>query len=197
MRIRPGARIPLVLLAGGLTACAAETDSSDLQEGTVPLERGSQAPAPQPPPRPASRADGDRIERTGRVVVSGPEGLRMVGVFTEDGRSTSVTGGGLVDDLIRLSGAVVRVAGSPVQVMGREGIEITEYEIVSINDERPAVGLLSGGQGSFRLDGDDPVALVGVPDELAAQLGARIWVTGPETPEGRRVQSYGVIRPAS
>ncbi len=67
---------------------------------------------------------------------------------------------------------------------------------MSVDGETPVVGVLGDGDGTFRLEGTVSVTLVGVPEGLAAQVGGKVWVTGPETPDGRRVQSYGVIRAA-
>jgi hypothetical protein len=177
MRAKRTTRFAAALAVAGLTACSPQGETPDSGEGSAP--EASQA---------------EELERTGRVVVSGPEGVRMVSLQTESGVAVGLAGD-LLDELTRLSGAVVTVAGPPTQTLQREGVEVVRYELVSIDGEAPVVGVLRGGGGSFRLEGDEPRTLVGVPEELAAQVGARIWVIGPETPEGQRVRSYGVIRP--
>lgn len=203
MRFR--ARLSVVTLLGMATlgGCSADRDGSDTDRAASPAEEVSAAPPPDSTTDPpvdspvdtAVDAEDESIERTGRLVVSGPEGLRMVSVYTEDGQSVGLTGS-LLSELTRLSGAVVRVTGSATETIGREGVDVARYDVVSIDGEAPVVGVLSGADGSFRLTGDQPVGLVGVPGELATQVGALIWVTGPDTENGRRVQSYGVIRPA-
>lgn len=161
--------------------------------GTAAMLGCSSAPPAQTP---SSRSEQvDELERTGRVVVSGPEGMRMVSLLTEAGQSVGLVGE-LIGELTRLSGAVVAVAGAPAQTPQSEGLRVTRYEVVSIDGEVPVVGVLSGENGDFRLEDGQSVSLVDLPEALLDQVGAKIWVTGPETPNGRRVQSYGVIRPA-
>ena len=36
---------------------------------------------------------------------------------------------------------------------------------------------------------------MGVPDALAQEVGAKVWVTGSSGADGVTVQSYGIIRP--
>ena len=36
---------------------------------------------------------------------------------------------------------------------------------------------------------------MGVPDALAQEVGAKVWVTGSSGADGVAVQSYGIIRP--
>jgi hypothetical protein len=137
----------------------------------------------------------EELERTGRVVVSGTGALRMVSLQTESGEAVGLTGD-LLSELTRLAGGVVSVAGSPARTMQGEGVDVARYDVVSIDGETPTVGVLAQGAGGYRLEGEDARALVGVPEELASEVGAKIWVVGPDTPDGQRVRSYGVIRPA-
>jgi hypothetical protein len=199
MRIKAGIPVVAALGVAALSGCSADGGGAETDRDAAPAEQVSPAPPTESADDAAEESIDDAaeesMERTGRVVVSGPEGLRMVSLYSEDGQSVGLTGS-LLDELMRVSGAVVRVTGTAAETMGREGVDVTRYEIVSVDGERPLVGVLGGGGGSFRLQGDQPVGLVDVPDELAGQVGALIWVTGPDTPDGRRVQSYGVIRPA-
>ncbi len=74
-------------------------------------------------------------------------------------------------------------------------MEVTEYEVVSVNGEASSVGVLERRDGEYWLGGDPGVHLMGVPDALAPEVGAKIWVTGSSAADGVTVQSCGIIRP--
>ena len=71
---------------------------------------------------------------------------------------------------------------------------MTAYEVMSINGQRPSVGILQELDGGFTITGADPVRLTGVPETLRRRVGAKVWVVGRPTDSGLQVQSYGVIR---
>ena len=181
----------LSVTAAVLVGCAPQDGSESAGEAT---QEPPEVPVAAEPPADTPAA-ADEVERTGRVVVSGTGGLQMVSLQSEDGEVVGVTGD-LLGELTRLSGAVVTVAGSPAQTMQGEGVDVARYDVVSVDGETPSVGVLAGGAGGFRLEDGDARSLVDVPEELASQVGAKIWVVGPDTPDGQRVRSYGVIRPA-
>ena len=134
------------------------------------------------------------LEFTGPVTSTGTEGMRMVNLRTEDGTSVGLVGD-LAAELARLSGAVVTVRGNDAPAPADRGLEVTEYEVVSVNDETPSVGVLERRDGAYWLGGDPGVQLMGVPDALAQEVGAKVWVTGSSGADGVTVQSYGIIRP--
>ncbi len=134
------------------------------------------------------------LEFTGSVVSSGTEGMRMVNLRPDDGSPVGLVGE-LASELARLSGAVVTVRGNPASAPAARGMEVTEYEVVTVNGETPSVGVLERRQGEYWLGGEPDVHLTGVPDGLAQAVGAKVWVTGSSSADGVRVQSYGIIRP--
>ncbi len=134
------------------------------------------------------------LEFTGPVTSTGTEGMRMVNLRAEDGSSVGLVGD-LAAELARLSGAVVTARGNEAPAPADRGLEVTEYEVVSVNGETPSVGVLERRDGVYWLGGVPGVQLLGVPDALAQAVGAKVWVTGPSGADGWTVQSYGIIRP--
>ena len=134
------------------------------------------------------------LEFTGPVTSTGTEGMRMVNLRTEDGTSVGLVGD-LAAELARLSGAVLTVRGNDAPAPADRGLDVTEYEVVDVNGETPSVGVLERRDGAYWLRGDPDVQLMGVPDALAQEVGAKVWVTGSSGTDGVTVQSYGIIRP--
>ena len=118
----------------------------------------------------------------------------MVNLRTDDGTSVGLVGE-LEAELARLSGAVVSVRGTDAPAPADRGLEVTDYEVVSINGELPSVGVLERRGEEYWLGGDPGVHLMGIPDALTQAVGAKVWVTGPSSADGVTVQSYGIIRP--
>ena len=101
--------------------------------------------------------------------------------------------GALRGELATLHGAEVRVRGRPVanlQPRPPRAVEVTSYEIVAINGERPYVGELAAGDGGLWLHG---MRLAGAPDELRGAVGAKVWVLGRRADGELQVLSYGII----
>ena len=134
------------------------------------------------------------LEFTGPVTSTGTEGMRMVNLRADDGSSVGLVGD-LAAELARLSGAVVTVRGNEAPAPADRGLEVTEYEVVSVNGETPSVGVLERRDGAYWLGGDPDVRLMGVPSALTQAVGAKVWVTGSSGADGVTVQSYGIIRP--
>lgn len=113
-----------------------------------------------------------------------------------EGEDTSVTvAGGYEEELARAAGARVRVWGRPAEGEGPgRNMEVTGYEIVSVDGRRPTVGRLhhESGRGYFVRTGEgEEVALAGVPDDLGGRVGAKIWVI---LGDNGGVQRYGILR---
>ena len=134
------------------------------------------------------------LEFTGSIISSGTDGLRMVSLRTDDGSSVGLVGE-LGAELARLSGAVVTVRGNDAPAPADRGLDVMEYEVMSINGETPSVGVLERRGEEYWLGGDPSVHLIGIPDALTQAVGAKIWVTGSSSANGVTVQSYGIIRP--
>jgi hypothetical protein len=133
----------------------------------------------------------------GVIVASGTEHAAITTLQREAHAPVRLVGS-LEGELRRLSGATVRVQG--VSGTGFPGgtLDARRYEVLAIEGQRPYVGVLLVRGDSSWLVAADTLRLAAVPDQLRAQAGARVWVIGPATPDGRevRVQAYGVIDPA-
>jgi len=135
----------------------------------------------------------DLEELTGRILITGTAQIEFVTLQIDGGGAVNLSGM-LLPELRRLSGAVVSVRGSRTAAAPLERFEATEYEVTSIDGQRPSVGILQEMDGGFTVSGAETVRLAGVPDALRRQVGAKVWVVGRETASGLQVQSYGVIR---
>ncbi len=184
----------MLLLVTGVAACGAPPP----EEGAERAE-GAQPPAVEQPAEPAGEqavADpveaaeptGDRMQ--GRVVLTGTSEAPMVSLRPESGTSVNLTGE-LLPELRRLSGATIAVVGSQRGTGLMAQFAVTRYEIVDIDGQRPAVGLLQQADGGFRVG---TTALTAVPAALGENIGAKVWVTGVREGAALRVQSFGIIR---
>jgi hypothetical protein len=147
---------------------------------------GCVAPAPAPPASASTMQAGDSLAGTLRIVGSAPVNVRLV-IQTANG-STNV-GGPLGEELRRLSGAEVTLAGRS------EGnaFVATGYRVRSIDGRPATLGTVEGPEGPYlrlRTTDGELVYLVGAPDQL--RTGQKVWVQGPR---GVVVQSFGTVRP--
>ncbi len=142
----------------------------------------------------ATTPDAVELERlTGQVLVTGTAQIEFLTLQIDGGGAVNLSGV-LLPELRRLTGTVVSVQGSRIAATPFEGFEVTAYEVMSINGQRPSVGILQELDGGFTITGVDPVRLTGVPETLRRQVGAKVWVVGRQTDSGMQVQSYGIIR---
>jgi hypothetical protein len=165
---------PLVAL-GALLACTPQPEARD----TTP------APVVQ---------EGEGIFGTVAIVGSAPINVQVV-LRTADGASVRLIGP-LVEELRRLSGVEVAVEGSmtsaPDPIVRRQ-IEVTDYDIISVDGEPVVMGeimAIEDGRVRLRTRSGEDVYLSGAPAEF--RVGHKVWVQGPR---GVVVQSYGTIRP--
>ena len=147
---------------------------------------GCVAPAPPRPGTAANAPAADSLAGTLRVVGSAPMNVRVV--IQSEGGSTNV-GGPLADELRRLSGAEVTLAGR------REAgaFVASGYRVRSIDGRPATLGTVEGAEGPYlrlRTADGEIVYLVSAPDEL--RPGQKVWVQGPR---GVIVQSFGTVRP--
>jgi hypothetical protein len=121
------------------------------------------------------------------VRLAGATPVPLVIVEVEDGRSFEVRGEPRLD-LLRLSGATVRLTG---EIQGQV-LHASDYEIVEIAGHQPIVGTLEATDTIMwirRADGER-VRLQSVPPELMARSGSRVWVILDS--EGV-VKGYGIL----
>ena len=187
-----GVLVLVVLVAaacgrGGSDDVAEETPSGD------PPAAGTDAPVAAEPGQGASGAT-DVEELTGRILITGTAQMEFVTLQIEGGGAVNLSGT-LLAELQRLSGAVVSVRGSRTGAAAPlEMFETTEYEVTSIDGQRPTVGILQERDGEFTIAGETTVRLTGDPDAFRPQVGGKVWVVGRQTDAGLQVQSYGIIR---
>lgn len=125
-------------------------------------------------------------QETAQVVLSGPAGdVALIGP--------------LAGELRRLVGARVRITGRPERnpaAAPERALNVAAYEIVAVDGERPHVGILVRRDDRLWLAGPDTLELVGAPADLAARVGAKVFITGVREGGRLQVKSYGVIRDA-
>ena len=170
-------RITILTLAGAFlgVACAG-------------ARGGQSGGAPMPMSEPQAATD---TVAQGVVVVTGADPFAQV-VARGAAGDVALTGA-LREELATLHGAEVRVRGRPManrQPRPARAVEVTSYEIVAINGERPYVGELAGRDGGLWLHG---MRLAGASDELRGAVGAKVWVLGRRADGELQVLSYGII----
>lgn len=164
----------------------------------APTAPGAPTPGQAPPTRqqPPPAAPAAAVQTlTGLLAVTGAQPMTFVTLQPEDGRAVQLLGQ-YESELRRLAGAVVRVEGtSATGRMPGPALTVQRYELVSVDGQRPYVGVLEAAGGEYRLAGAQAMRLLGVPPELAGRAGATIWVVGAREGDAVRLQSYGIIRP--
>lgn len=153
----------------------------------------------------ACAREGHRIDTTpARTVgVPGPDTVsgivRRVGsipfvrTLVGEGEEAVAVVGEYEGEVGRLTGAEVRVTGEArTGGLGAE-LRATSYEILSVDGERPHVGVLARDAEGYRLEGPEgaSLALRAVPESYAQLVGARLWVV---TDDDGVVIRYGVLR---
>ena len=109
------------------------------------------------------------------------------------GDDTVFVSGDWESEVATLAGAQVTIVGSyTTGDMPGTYMEVTSYEIVSVDGDVPYVGVLESDDDGFYLsmDGDEVPRLTALSPELAEQKGGKVWVVVTE--EGV-VQRYGII----
>lgn len=148
--------------------------------------------AGSPPPDESAPSDAseDTVRGSVRQVGSQP----FVRTVVEGSDTVTVTGR-LEGEIARLSGARVLVVGE-LEPNGYPGprLEATEYGILSVDGERPTVGVLQRDDRGYYLarPGGDRTRLRAVSSGLEERVGAKIWVV---TGEDGTVRRYGILRP--
>jgi hypothetical protein len=186
----------MFMIGAALGACGAEAPRDEQEaapvraEGQVQpgqeAEPTAQPEASEPHEQPAEPA-ADRME--GIISQSGTSEAPMLRLRPAEGRAVTLTGD-LLPELTRLSGVTVAVQGT------RSGSGMmTRFEVVAVGEEQPVVGVLVLDGTTYRIgEGSAAVTLTYVPDGLAENVGAKVWVTGVREGGTIRVQSFGVIR---
>lgn len=179
----------ILLLAASAAACARNPEP---RAGSDSLPADSAAAAEQ-----SMQPQEERL--TGRIVNSGTERL-VITTLQVEGQGPTRLVGALESELRRLSGATVSVVGTVDSTGPPPGVslDVREYELLSINGQRPLVGTVLVRDDGIWLAAADTVRLVPELQELRDHAGARVWVVGTASANGSelRVGSYGVIAPA-
>jgi len=180
-----------LLLAAVTFGCAQEPDQASQQPPVnAALPAGAVAdstPAP-PPPSPNKSAKASAHAATtlveGKLVAS----LDMLTIATPDGPRR--IDGALREELKTLAGATVRLRGDSGRATT---MNVTSYEVLSIDGQTPFVGtLVKNGSVTRLATGSDTLTLQNPPKGLSA--GGKYWVVGPRDGNSLKVGSYGLIR---
>jgi hypothetical protein len=150
---------------------------------------------PIPPPAPDTPATVRATTHTGRIVISGTADAPMTMLSIDDG--SYLLTGRFEAELRQLSGALVRVDGTPASADARPRFvpfNVTRYEILEIDGERPVVGTLAVRDGVWWIDGTRTLRLSTVPEPLRVHDGALVWIVGDEADGTLDVRFFGVIR---
>ena len=194
----------MIVIAAVLGACGAEAPSDEpageeaaptsAEEQQQPGQEAEPAGGPEArePQERREEPAADRME--GVISQSGTSEAPMLRLRPAEGRAVTLTGD-LLPELTRLSGATVAVEGTQSGSGMMTRFAVTTYEVVGVGGERPVVGVLAQEGSTYRIgEGSAAVTLTYVPDALAHNVGATVWVTGVREGGTLRVQSFGVIR---
>lgn len=210
-----GAAFVLAPSDGGEASPGADTARSTVAPDTSAAEPPARSVRPRRAPdttvavRPdTARSPGDAdttpapsADRPGASIDTVRGQVRLVGSTpfvrtVVEGSDTVTVTGRWEPEIGRLSGARVAVVG-PVTTSGYPGptMEARRYELLAVDGERPAVGVLQRDDDSFYLEtaAGDSLRLEAVPASFGDLAGAKLWVV---TGEAGAVRRYGVLRPA-
>lgn len=178
--------------AVALLACV-DAPESTLEDATTGRDGASEEVADMEPHAPDSGAKAAaNVAHTGTLRTTGPPDLQVVTLSTIDGTVLPLEGA-RAQDLKALSGAVVSVRGAPLETPTGLGLDVTDFDLVSIDGAPAIMGVLTESEGIYWLDSSPDVRLGEVPNGLAQELGSLVWVTGSEDGDDFRIQSFGVI----
>lgn len=143
-----------------------------------------------PPGDGAPATAADTVVGTVRQVGSAPFSRTVV-----EGTDTVTVEGPGEPEVARLTGARVRVTGrlSTGEYPGPT-LDVTDYTVLSVDGERPEVGVLRSDDEGLYLErgGERPLRLRAVTSGLRERVGAKVWVV---TAEDGAVRRYGILRP--
>ena len=183
--MRPSAIVRVVALSGGIIVSC--------RPYATP-HRGDSGAGPTSGPTVDTAVD--TLEQLrGTLFVTGSEPATNLTLRREDGTGVTLVGDP-TDELRRLSGATVAVYGTRTSAARASVFAVRRYDVLSIDGQRPSVGILLVRDGAIWLAAADTVQLAAAPDALRTQAGAKVWIVGRQTDRGLEVQSYGVLRPA-
>ena len=105
--------------------------------------------------------------------------------------------GPLAGELRRLSGATLRVTGTPQNNSTPpppRAVVARDYQVLEVDGQQPVVGVVVSRDDRLWLAGRDTVELLNAAPDLAARIGAKVYVIGVRAGGRLQVRSYGVIR---
>jgi hypothetical protein len=191
-----------ILLALGLalTACAGE--GTDQAQNDHDQDHDSDSSRPHPEMRAAEGGDEGGDAETvirGIVRVVGNDPNPQVALHVGEGAEATQIAivGELRDELGGMSGVEVSITGSDAanpQGMPEQAIDVSAYDVISVNSAPAYLGVLELRDGEMWLDRDDDLRLITLPAQLQDMAGAKVWLVGPVDGDELRVQSYGIVR---
>ena len=197
--------------AGDSAATAATDSTASLPASTTPpatppaavpdsSNRGASSKAPTPTPSspaaqptPSPTPTPSETVLTGKVSVGGLAGQQVTSLQIAGAKPARLLGP-LEPELQRLNTATVWVAGAPV-ASPAGGFTVTRYDVVSIDGEKPFVGVTMNRAGAVWLaTGADTLKLSTSPSDLTTKVGAKVWVIGRRTGSDLTVQTHGIVK---
>ncbi len=156
-------------------------------------------PEPVAAPEPVASAGGDSgspalTAAKGRVVNGGTDRVRITSLVSDGGTATRLVGA-LIHELRSLAGAELLVRGVTRDDGAGRALDVREYEVLSVDGQRPLVGIVIRQGDALWLAAGDTLRLVPQLDEMRALVNTKVWVVGETDPVMRelRIRSYGAI----
>jgi len=133
---------------------------------------------------------------TGKVFSVGTDFDPGTIVQLDDGKQVRITGE-REREIRRLSGTIVTACGERTED-ARPGstIKAESFELRSVDGMTAYLGLLNHTDGRWELtlnNGNVPVLLSSVPDQLLAAEGSLVWVAGAWGDQAFSVKSFGLM----
>jgi hypothetical protein len=126
------------------------------------------------------------------VALTGSEPTVAVTLIQESDESFELVGP-LLGELRNLAGITVRVEGRLGFGSPRPRCEVSAYELLLVDGQRPWVGVLAARERGTWLVGSETIRLLTPPPDLVSAVDAKVWVLGRRAADGLVVLSYGII----
>ena len=133
---------------------------------------------------------------TGKVFSVGTDFDPGTIVQLDDGEQVRITGE-REGEIRRLSGTIVTACGERTEdARPGSAIKAESFELRSVDGMTAYLGLLNHTDGRWELtlnNGNVPVLLSSVPDQLLAAEGSLVWVAGAWGDQAFSVKSFGLM----
>ena len=177
----------ILILTIGSIACAARTNQTaeagkgETQDAGAPNDTGSTS-----------------FVGLVKELGTGPFKGLVIEFDSGTGRALAVTGN-LQTEIAQLIGLKINAAGRVIPNPGAppptNALDVTSYQILSVNGDKPYVGTLTMRGNDMWIEGTpNGMKLTGYPASLHQKHGAKVWIVGRVEDGALVVQSFGIIR---